>query len=67
MNEVVEWDRSTNNYGVTYGDSVNAGTGNVIDPQTLISGIAGSALIGPAAAGAPVGVPAAGPSIPLNQ
>jgi len=55
MNEVVEWDRSVNNYGITYGDSVNAGSGNIINPQTLISGIAGSALVGPRVA------PPAGP------
>ncbi|MFJ2777009.1 hypothetical protein [Kitasatospora sp. NPDC087315] len=67
MNEVVEWDRSTNNYGVTYGDSVNAGTGNVINPQTLI---AGSALVGshvaPPAGPGLVDVPAT-PGAPLPQ
>ncbi|WCD91307.1 hypothetical protein KPP03845_200268 (plasmid) [Streptomyces xanthophaeus] len=47
MNEVVEWDRSVNNYGVTYGDSVNAGQGNIINPQTLISGISGIAPLAP--------------------
>ncbi|UQA94917.1 hypothetical protein [Streptomyces halobius] len=43
MNAAIEIDRSKNHYGVTYGASVNSGRGNVINPQTLISGIAGSA------------------------
>ncbi|MFG3043291.1 hypothetical protein ACGFYZ_40980 [Streptomyces sp. NPDC048330] len=44
MNDVVETNRVKNPYGITYGDSVNPGQGNIINPQALTGvmwGVAG--------------------------